>query len=64
MSTEEEVLQASEQFYAALDRFLNGDSEPMMGVWSHGPDVTEGGNWLAGEWRIRLHDCSFWGWRS
>ena len=40
MSTEEEVLQASEQFYAALDRFLNGDSEPMMEVWSHGPDVT------------------------
>jgi ketosteroid isomerase-like protein len=40
MSTEEEVLQASEQFYAALDRFLNGDSKPMMEVWSHGPDVT------------------------
>jgi hypothetical protein len=34
MSTaEEEVLQASEQFYAAVDRFLNGDSEPMMEVW-------------------------------
>jgi ketosteroid isomerase-like protein len=28
------------QFYAALERFLNGDSEPMMEVWSHGPDVT------------------------
>ena len=39
MSAGEEVLQASEQFYAALDRFLNGDSEPMMEVWSHGPDV-------------------------
>ena len=40
MSTEEEVLQASEQFYAALNRFLNGDPKPMMEVWSHGPDVT------------------------
>jgi ketosteroid isomerase-like protein len=40
MSAEEEVLQASEQFYAALDRFLDGDAEPMMEVWSHGPDVT------------------------
>lgn len=40
MSTQEEVRQASEQFYAALNRFLNGDTEPMMEVWSHGPDVT------------------------
>src|SRR5687767_507080 len=40
MSTEEEVRQASEQFYAALNRFLNGDTEPMMEVWSHGPEVT------------------------
>ncbi len=40
MSTEEEVRQASEQFYAALNRFLNCDTEPMMEVWSHGPDVT------------------------
>jgi hypothetical protein len=40
MSTEEEVLRASEQFYAALGRFLNGDSNPMMEVWSHEPDVT------------------------
>ena len=40
MSTEEEVRQASEQFYTALNRFLNGDTEPMMKVWSHGPDVT------------------------
>ena len=40
MSPEAEVRQASEQFYAALNRFLNGDTEPMMEVWSHGPDVT------------------------
>jgi ketosteroid isomerase-like protein len=40
MSTEEEVLQASEQFYAALNRFVNGDCKPMMEVWSHAPDVT------------------------
>ncbi len=32
MSTEEEVRQASEQFYAALKHFLNGDTEPMMEV--------------------------------
>jgi hypothetical protein len=40
MSAGEEVLQASEQFYAALGRFLNGDSKPMTEIWSHGPDVT------------------------
>jgi ketosteroid isomerase-like protein len=40
MSTEEEVLQASEQFYAAVNRLLNGDAKPMVEVWSHGPDVT------------------------
>ena len=38
--TEEEVFQASEQFYAALESFLNGDAKPMIEVWSHGPDVT------------------------
>ena len=35
-----EVLQASEQFHAALERFLNGYSEPMMEVWTHELDVT------------------------
>ncbi len=40
MSAEDEVRQASDQFYAALDRMLNGDAGPMMEVWSHSPDVT------------------------
>jgi ketosteroid isomerase-like protein len=40
MSTEDEVRQASDQFYAALNRMLNGDAGPMMEVWSHSSDVT------------------------
>ncbi len=39
MAVEDEVRQASEQFYAALNRTLNGDPGPMMEVWSHGSDV-------------------------
>ena len=39
MTVEYEIRQASEQFYAALNRVVNGDSGPMMEVWSHGPDV-------------------------
>ncbi len=40
MSTEDEVRQASDQFYAALNRMGNGDAGPMMEVWSHSSDVT------------------------
>jgi len=40
MSTEDEVRQASDQFYAALNRMLNGDAGPVMEVWSHNSDVT------------------------
>ncbi len=40
MSTEDEVRQASDQFYAALNRMLTGDARPMMEVWSHDSDVT------------------------
>jgi ketosteroid isomerase-like protein len=40
MAVEDEIRQASEQFYAALNRMINGDPGPMMEVWSHGPDVT------------------------
>jgi ketosteroid isomerase-like protein len=40
MSTEDEVRHASEQFYAAVNRFVNGDAGPMMQVWSHSSDVT------------------------
>ena len=32
---EDEIRQASEQFYTALNRMLNGDPAPMMEVWSH-----------------------------
>src|SRR5688500_10233499 len=39
MALEDEIRQASEQFYAALNRELNGDPEPMVEVWSHGSDV-------------------------
>jgi ketosteroid isomerase-like protein len=40
MSIEDEVRQASDQFYAALNRMLTGDARPMMEVWSHNSDVT------------------------
>src|ERR671920_1921088 len=40
MAAEDEVRQASEQFYAALNRTLDGDSSPMEQIWSHGPDVS------------------------
>ncbi|MDQ3648236.1 MAG: nuclear transport factor 2 family protein [Actinomycetota bacterium] len=40
MSTEEEVRQASDRFYAALERMLNGDAGAMSDVWSHDPAVS------------------------
>ena len=40
MAAEDEIRQASEQFYAALNRAINGDPGPIMEVWSHGSDVT------------------------
>src|SRR3712207_2918138 len=40
MAVEDEIWQASEQFYAALAHEINGDPGPMMEVWSHGLDVT------------------------
>lgn len=40
MSTEDEVRQASNQFYAALNHLLNGDAGLMTEVWSHSPDVS------------------------
>ena len=40
MSAEEEVRQASKQFYTALNRMANGDAGPMASGWSHGPAVT------------------------
>ncbi len=35
ITTEEEVRQTSDQFYAALVRMLNGDVSALDGVWSH-----------------------------
>jgi ketosteroid isomerase-like protein len=40
MSAEAEVRSASEQFYAALNRMLNGDAGPVAEAWSHGATVT------------------------
>jgi ketosteroid isomerase-like protein len=40
MSIEDEVLQASQQYYAALSSLLNGNAEPCMQVWSHSSDIT------------------------
>jgi len=40
MSAEDEVRKASERFYAALNRMLNGDAGQMAGIWSHSAAVT------------------------
>ena len=40
MAAEDEVRQASEQFYAALNRTLDVDSSPMEEIWSHSSDVS------------------------
>ena len=39
MGTENDVRTASDQFYAALNRALNGDAGPMEAAWSRRPDV-------------------------
>jgi ketosteroid isomerase-like protein len=40
MSAEDEVRKASAQFYAALNRMVDGDAGPLSDVWSYGPRVT------------------------
>ena len=40
MSTENEVREASAQFYAALNSMINGDPAPLGDIWSHSDDVT------------------------
>jgi hypothetical protein len=40
MSAEDEVRKASEQFYSALNRMLNGDAGPLADIWSHSASVT------------------------
>jgi len=40
MSAQDEVRQASKQFYAALSRMANGDARPLADVWLHSAAVT------------------------
>ncbi len=40
MSTEDEVRNASNQFYAALNKMVNGSSQSLSDIWSHGSAVT------------------------
>ena len=40
MSAENEIRKASDKFYVALNRMLNGDPRPMVDVWSHKSDVS------------------------
>ncbi|HEY3411459.1 MAG TPA: nuclear transport factor 2 family protein [Armatimonadota bacterium] len=40
MSTEDEVRNASELFYAALNSMVNGDATPLAGIWSHSASVS------------------------
>ncbi|MGD2049765.1 MAG: nuclear transport factor 2 family protein [Chloroflexota bacterium] len=40
MSAENEVREASAQFYAALNSMANGNVGPMVDIWSHSEDVT------------------------
>jgi ketosteroid isomerase-like protein len=40
MSAENEVHKASDQFYAAMNRLLNGDADSMESIWSHNSSVT------------------------
>jgi ketosteroid isomerase-like protein len=40
MSTEDEVRNASKQFYAGLNRMANGDGSPLADIWSHSASVT------------------------
>jgi ketosteroid isomerase-like protein len=40
MSTEDEVRNASKQFYIGLNRMANGDGGPLADIWSHSAGVT------------------------
>ena len=40
MAAEDEVRQASEQFYTALNRMVEGDAAPLADIWSHSAAVT------------------------
>jgi ketosteroid isomerase-like protein len=67
MAAEDEVRQASDRFYAALNRMLNGDAGPLSEAWSHESDVTTmhpiGGRQVGWEqvrpvWEQVAHICS------
>ena len=40
MTIENDVRAASEKFYSALNRMLNGDASPLGDIWSHSANVT------------------------
>jgi len=40
MSAEDEVLKASNQFYASLNKMTNGDAQSLSDIWSHDSAVT------------------------
>jgi ketosteroid isomerase-like protein len=40
MSSREDVLKASEKFYAALNSMLNGNAAPLADIWLHSAAVT------------------------
>jgi ketosteroid isomerase-like protein len=40
MSSEDEVRNASKQFYAALNRVANGNADSLAAIWSHSAVVT------------------------
>jgi hypothetical protein len=40
MSAENDIRKASDKFYSALNRMLNGDPAPMVDAWSHNSDVS------------------------
>lgn len=40
MAIEDEVRAASQAFYAALNKMLNGDASALAEIWSHGDAVT------------------------
>jgi ketosteroid isomerase-like protein len=39
MTIQKDVRAASEQFYSALNRMLNGDASPLGDIWSHSATV-------------------------
>jgi ketosteroid isomerase-like protein len=40
MSTEQQIRDFVDRYYAALNEALNGEPDPMLALWSHGPEAT------------------------